>query len=549
MNRRRFLAALGGAGAVTLAACAGKAPRKVARGGRPTVRLPQGALGFPTPFAANADIGYNQTSLIYDSLLWKDGSGTLLPWLAESVQSTPDHLTYTFKLRDGVRWSDGRPLRAEDVVFTFDYFAKQQTLSPPVIIQPPQGIKKVRVSAPGTVEITLDSPYVTFPEQVAGALPIIPEHVWSSVAEPNDAMDRKILVGTGAYRLESYNGDGEAMLYTARDDFFLGRPHVRRIEENAIDDNAQLAALSSGATDSARGVGLRDNALQPFQTPEYGMITEEGSTTNAMYWNIGKEGPLADPRFRRACAMAIDRNELVTRLAGGHGLPGNPGFLGPRNRFYAEGLPQYPFDPAGANALLDAAGYRPGSGGIRRASDPKNSPLSFEMLINNAEAPLSEILVQALRRVGVELRPKQVVVGPQLFGSKFTGQYDIAVLPFPGPGPGGPNADPDVLRLLFSSRVAASLQAATAYASPTFDDLAERQRLTFDEKERMAIVAQMQRILADELPMLPLYYPQTTILFRRQVLDEWYFTPGQFPSLVDNKQLFITGRRAGTGIR
>ncbi len=285
----------------------------------------------------------------------------------------------------------------------------------------------------------------------------------------------------------------------------------------------------------------------PFQGDEFGMLTEQGSTTSALYWNLGKEGALSDVRFRRACTMAIDRKDLVARLAAGRGLPGNPGFLGPDNPFLTP-VPQHEFDVSGANALLDGAGYRTASGdGTRR--DPEGNPLSFELVINNAEAPLAEILVGSLRRIGVELRPNQVQIGPQLFGNKFIGRYDMAVLPFPGPGPGGPNADPDVLRLLFSSNVGASLQAATAYANPTFDELAEKQRVTFEETERKAIVADMQRILAQDLPVLPLYYPETVLLFRKRVLDQWYFTPGQFPSSLDNKQLFITGQKTGTAIR
>ena len=544
MDRRRFLAtSLAGLGALALGGCStGKGAKAAATPVR-TVRLPQGALGFPSPFACNADIGYNQMSLLYDTLLWKDGSGALLPWLAERVTSSDDHLTHTFTLRDGLHWSDGRPLTADDVVFTFDYYAKQGTLAPPVIIQPPSGIAGVRAGGPGTVVVTLDRPLVTFAEQVAGALPIIPKHVWSAITDAAGTQKLKVLVGSGPYRLVKYNGDGGPLLYAARDGYFLGAPFVQRIEEQAIED--PIAGLAAGTTDAGRGEGLRADILAPFENDTFGMISEQGSTTSPLYWNLGKEGPLSDVRFRQACAMAIDRQDLVNRLAAGRGLPGNPGFLSPANRFFVP-VRQYPFDVAGANALLDAAGYRTGNNGIRQWA---RGPLSFELLIENGQAPLSEILVSSLKRVGVELRPKLVQLGPQLFGNKFVGNYDMAVLFFPGPGPGGPNADPDVLRVLFSSNVDPSLQAASSYANLAFDDLAERQRVTFDEAQRASMVAQMQKLLADDIPMLPLYYPETAILFRKQVLDQWYFTPGQFPSQTDNKQLFVTGRKAGTSIR
>jgi peptide/nickel transport system substrate-binding protein len=540
IDRRRFLlGALAGASALALASCSAGSPS-----GR-TLRLPQGATGFPSPFAANADIGYNQMSLLYDTLLWKDGSGQLLPWLARQYTSSPDHLTYTFDLRDNVRWSDGRPLTSDDVKFTFDYYAQQETLSPPVIIQPPKGIAKVTPMGPTTVQISLSDPTVTFAEQVAGAVPIIPKHVWSSIKDPGAAQSRKVLVGSGAYRLESYTGDGAPLLFVARDDYYLGAPYVKRIEERAIED--QFTGLLSGDTDAARGEGLRPETLAPFRADaRFGMVTEQGSTTSPLYWNLAKEGALSDVRFRRACALAIDRRDLVTRLAAGRGLPGNPGFLSPANPFFAP-VEQYEFDVAGANALLDAAGYRMGSGGVRQV--PGGGQLSFELLINNAETPLSDILVASLRRVGIELRPKPVEIGPQLFGNKLVGAYDMAVLFFPGPGPGGPNADPDILRQLFSSKVPPTLEGASVYVNPAFDDLAARQQVTFDEAERKAIVARMQAILADDVPVLPLYYPEVAILFRKSVLDQWYFTPGQFPAESDNKQLFITGMTSGTTIR
>lgn len=545
MNRRQFLLASAGTlGAVALGACAPGSNGQAGQDGRPNVRLPHPSFGFPSPFLANADMGYNQMSRIYDTLLWKDGSGTLLPWLAKTYVTSPDRLTHTFELRDDVKWSDGRPLTADDVVFTFDYYAKQGTLQPAVIIQPPQGLSKVAKTGVNTVEITLADPFVTFPGQIAAAVPIIPAHVWSKIADPASADDPKVLVGSGAYRLESYKGDGLAIAFSAKDDYFLGTPHVARIEENAIED--QIGGLAAQATDSARGVGLREDTLAQFPEDVYGRIPDRGSQTSALYWNMGKEGPLADVRFRRACAMAIDRQDLVTRLAAGRGAPGNPGFLGPDNPFVIP-VRQYDYDVAGASALLDSADYRMGPGGIRRTPDGK--PLSFELVINNEEAPLLEILVAALKQIGIEIRPKPVQIGPLLFGNKLIGAYDMAVLPFPGPGPGGPNADPDVLRLLFSSKVPASLQKASAYANPAFDALAEKQRLAFDEGERKTVVAEMQRILADDLAILPLYFPETTLLFRKSVLPEWYITPGQFPSSNDNKQLFITGQKTGSTIR
>jgi len=212
--------------------------------------------------------------LLYDTLLWTDGSGQLLPWLAQSYKVSDDHLTYSFELRDGVKWSDGRPFTADDVVFTFGYYAEQESLSPPVIIQPPQGISKVTAPAPNRVEVTLDRPIVTFAAQVAGALPMIPKHVWSSIDDPGAALDRKVLVGTGPYRLQSYGDDGGPLLFTARDDYFLGAPYVKRIEMQPADD--QFSALISGAIEAARAARSRTSPTTP---------------TTVSHWPVAASGP------------------------------------------------------------------------------------------------------------------------------------------------------------------------------------------------------------------------------------------------------------------
>lgn len=546
MDRRRFLGLLAGtAGAVVAGGCGVNVGPSGVASAR-TVRLAQGALGFPSPFASNGGPGYNQMILLYDSLLAKDATGELRPWLARTHRVSPDALTHTFELRDGVRWSDGKPLTADDVVFTFEYYEAQQSLSPPVVVQPPQGIAKVSAPSPTTVEIVLEQPLVTFAEHVAGAMPMIPRHVWEGVDDPGAALDTDVLVGSGPYRLTSYGQDGGPMLYEARDDFFLGAPYVRRIEMNAVDD--AFAAVLSGAGDVAQGFGLRDDVLEPFRRGErFGIASENGTWTHALYFNLTRETAVSDKRFRKACAMAIDRTDLVDRLAAGKGLPGNPGFLSPENPYHVP-VPQYEHDPAGANALLDAAGYRRGPDGIRR--HPDGSPLRFELRFDGAEVALGEILLAALRAVGVQAYAKPVQIGPELFGNKLFGGYDLVVLPFPGPAPGGPNADPDVLRLLFSSTVPPSLTGATNYVNPAFDELAERQRVTSDEAERRRLVAEMQAMIAEDVPVLALYYPESFLLYRRRVLgDRWYFTPGQYPTSDNHKQLFVTGTESGTDIR
>lgn len=546
MNRRAFVARSAGAGlALFLGGCLASSPG----GGPRTVRLGGGSFGMPSPFAYIASLGYVQMILLYDTLLWKDASGRLLPWLARRFRRSRDGLAYTFQLRDGIRWHDGRPLTAQDVAFTFEYF-QRQPLGPLVIAQP-FGVKAARALDRLTVEVELELPAVTFLESVAGAVPIVPRHVWASIDDAPGAQDIDVLVGSGPYRLESFSlGEGTA-LFVANERYFLGAPFVGRIESHAVDD--ELVALQAGEIDVAETPpeGVDDDVLAPFRAdPSLGLVANPGGFTFPLLWNLARGGALGDQPFRRACALAIDRRAIVQRLLGGNGFAGNPGFLPPTHPFHAD-VEQYAFDRHAANHLLDRAGYRRWApSGVRSRAD--GEPLRFGLLVGNAPVPpFLDLLVAGLGEVGIALEPLAVDL-PTVFGRLQEGAYEMAVSLYPGPGGTAPSADPDGLRTFYSSRVEGRLQGARGYVDEELDRLARDQLVTADRQERMRLVARMQRLIAADVPALPLVYPTQFSAFRKEVLDQWYYTPGGFAGglpTVLNKHVFVTGSRTGLEIR
>lgn len=553
MDRRRFLqTAVAAAGAVVLAGCsdARRAGTKSSGGGeagRPTLRLAGGSFGLPSPFGYRGAPGYRQMSLVYDTLLWPDSTGDLLPWLASRYERSDDGLTYTFELRDA-RWTDGRPLTARDVAFTFEYF-KAQTLSPLVIAQP-RGVAGVTTSGERTVRIVLQEPAVTFLHAVAASVPIVPEHVWSSISDAQTA-DEEALVSTGPYRLRSRSAEEGSILFVANDEFFLGRPFVRRVELVPVAD--ELIALRAGDIDGGSPAveGVTPDALAPFQGDDrFGMISQPTAFAFPLYFNLSRGGALADVRFRRAVAMAIDRGDIVRRLLKGNGEPGSAGFLPPGHPYHVD-VERYGFDPVGADHLLDEAGYpRVRRGGIR--SNHEGNPLRFTLLQPaTVPAAVSEIVSSNLEQVGVDLGIEVFDHG-RLFGAKNDGNYDLIITSFPGPVGTGIGGDPDFLRSIFSSRGGESLHHANGYVNPRVDDLLERQLHAKDEGERKLLIGQAQRAVAEDLPVLPLYYTTLFFVFWKQAFDPWYYTPGGYgPGLptVYNKHVFVTGSKRGLRIR
>ncbi|MDQ3573332.1 MAG: ABC transporter substrate-binding protein [Actinomycetota bacterium] len=544
MDRRAFLGtSLAAAGAVYLGACRspGDSPGEE---GRPTLRIPGRDFGFPSPFSYFVGPGYTRMSYIYDSLLWVDASGHLVPWLATSYQASPDGMTYAFEIREGVVWHDGRPVTPDDVVFTFEYYAAHERDIAPFVVVRSRDVAQARATGGRGVEVRLRAPSVPFLKEVAARLPIVPRHIWAPVSNPGQRRELEVLVGSGPYRLQSYSGGQGSYLYTANDAFFLGRPFVKRLELAPVDD--ELTAVYAGELDAggSRPVGVTPDALRPFaEDDSFEVVEGPEDQVVALYWNLGRGGAMADPRFRQACCHAIDRNNMVKRLLGDLGYPGNPGFLPPRHPFHAQ-VEQYAFDPDTANRLLDQAGYQRDASGGRRTREGR--PLRFELLAPPDVASAVDLVVQALKAIGVELSINPVDF-PTLVNTMGQGGYEMAVIYY-----GNLSGDPDFMRTAYSSRVPAKVfLSAQGYVNRQLDDVADQQRVTADEARRKELLSQMQHIAARDVPLLHLYYPRLFHVFRKAKFDEWAFTPDSgFLSSPYNKELFVTGSKApGADIR
>lgn len=511
---------------------------------RPTIRIQGGDFGFPSPFAYIAAPGYWRMSYLFDTLLWADQTGQELPWLASRHERSDDGMVHTVELREA-DWHDGTPLTPDDVVFTFEYFVSRPMS--PLVIGIPRNVAEVVHTGGRTLEFHLERPDATFAQSVLGTVPIVPEHVWSQIDDPQTAFGDEALVGSGPYRLEGRSEAEGRLLYVANDDYFLGQPFVERIEMIEVDD--EVTAVRAGQLDGGTTPveGTRNDVLDPFrEDPAVEVISREAGFAFPLYFNLDRGGALADVQFRRACLMAIDREDLIERLLTGNGVLGSAGFLPPTNPFHVD-VPSHAFDPDAANQLLDDAGYRrPSPDAVREG--PDGAPLRFTLFVHDTVPPaLPELVASNLAAIGVEVE-RQVVDLVRLFGTKTGGNYDLLINPYPGPVGTTPTGDPELLHAIYHSEPPNQLYAATGYANPDVDDLLDRQLATFDEAERMQLVGQIQEIVADELPVAVLYYTTMFFVYRTDVFDQWYYTDGGFgPGIPDvyNKHAFVTGARTG----
>lgn len=555
MDRRTFLrTGLGVVGTAVLCAACGKPSHPSTASAacpvtqacaRPTVRQAYGGIGgFPSPFAYVTPAGYALAVYIYDTLLWNDATGAFVPWLASSYSRSADGLTYTIQLRDNVRWHDGHPFSASDVVFSFDYtghFAGPPRLGVPSI--------PVTVTATGplSVEIHLTQPLVTFETDTLATLPIIPRHIWSSISAPAKVQDMAVLVGTGPYRLTSYSATQGTYGYEADDSFYLGKPFVKTVEYLEPANSDQLLAVLDNQIDGGASppAGVPPSALDPFRNnPAYGTITYPDGFGTTLRWNLAKGAPFNDVAFRRACVMAIDTKDMVTRLLGGDGQPGNPGYLSPSNPYYDPSVPQYPYDPAAAGHLLDQAGYKMGPSGTRLGKNGK--PLQIPLLVTSDAPAAGQLVVSYLGAVGISLIPQEVDT-ITLFGRLPQGDYDMAVA-----FDGGATSDPDILRQHFCNPGVDNFEHVQGYDNATLNAIGTRQLVTVDNASRKQLVNQMQAIIAQDIPLTTLYYATSYFVYRAAVFDQWGTLPpsvGGGPSYNSDKLPFTFGVPTGLKVR
>lgn len=508
------------------------------------VRLAGGSLGYPSPYAYNKGPGLAMANLSFDTLLWKDGSGQMIPWLATSWEQGAGGTEWRFTLRDGVMWHDGQPLTAEDVAFTFEYVttgAGRTALG--VIGQVP--VKEAVVEGPGVVVLKLERPFAPFEDAVAGRVPIVPRHVWQGVEDPAKFRDPSALVGTGAYRLAAFDETAGTYQYVADEGFWGGPPHVKRIE--FVPTTNELASLRRGELDAAWGFSgggaVPDAAIAPFESdPRFGTIEAPGESNTALHFNLTAGAPYDDKAFRQAVAYAVDRTDMVKRLLLGRGEVGSTGNLAPSHPMVVPGLPTYARDVAKAGSLLDGIGIRDTNGdGLRDL--PDGSTFRPELLVASGNIQPAELMKEYLRDVGLDL---QITAVDQAShdSAAAAGNYRMALV-----GYGGMGGDPDWLRQRISARVQSrAFLRVHGYDNPDFESAAARQVVTTDPQERLALVHAMQRALAEDLPLLSLYLGTRMTIFNQTVFGAWYYTPGAVFGLYPhplNKHSVITGKTTG----
>ena len=430
--------------------------------------------------------------LLFDSLVRRDEHFQLLPWLAESWE-VPDSQTYIFHLRHGVRFHSGQPLTSRDVKWTFDSLlngtirsSKTSTFAAVDHIDAPDNY---------TVIFHLREPMSSLLWNVSdGAIGIVP---YGSGEDFN-----RDPIGSGPFRFVSAQQDKEVIVERSPD-YWHTPAKLARVDFKVIPDATTRALeLRKGSADVASNALSPDMVLTLEHDRDLEVLRGPGTIYAYLALNL-RDPTLRDVRVRRALAYSINLEPIIHYLWRDQARPAYS-VLPPQHWAYDADVPRYPYNPALARKLLDEAGY-PASNGIRFHLTMKTSTEESTRL-------LAAVLQQQLRQVGIALDIRSFEFAT-FFSDITKGAYQLHSLRWVGG-----NLDPDIFDYVFSTASFAPKRAnRTFYSNPKVDQLIAESRATLDQQQRKLLFDQIQKIVAEDLPYINLWYFDNVIVHTRRV--------------------------------
>ncbi|WP_044351768.1 ABC transporter substrate-binding protein [Dethiosulfatarculus sandiegensis] len=474
----------------------------------------KGDWGYPNPYNHYPrGPGYLRMALVYDTLIWKDKNG-YIPALADKWSFLPQEQAFSFELNPKAKWHDGKPVTAEDVAFTISYFRKHPY--PWVSVA---NLGEVKVLGPHKLKIPLKKPYAPFISDIGGTMPVLPKHVWEKVKDPKAYRGPGAFTGSGPYLFKDFNKAKGSYLFEAFDGYYLGKPKVERLI--FVKGKNPIMALT---TKAASFSSIKPD-MAPILEKKGFVVLKGGRGWNKKLMINHRIAPFNDRRFRRALVHAINRQEIIDKAHRGLGTVASLGLLSKDHPMYNPDTPDYAYDPAKAEEILKSLGYSKDKDGFF-AKDGK--PLELTLLASNITVAGErvpdrdgEIIKLQLGKVGIKVKLINLEQGTTDAKVK-NWDFQLAVS-----GHGGIMGDPKILNELIYSKIGAgSVNCAR------FDDNKELNRLLdesldcMDPAKRKKMVQEIQRIYAEELPAISLFYPENVCAYDASKGVEWYFTPG-----------------------
>jgi peptide/nickel transport system substrate-binding protein len=435
-------------------------------------------------------------SLIFDDLLSRGEDLNVAPGLAERWD-VPDPLTYVFHLHRGARFHDGRPLTARDVKWTFDSLLEHKIRSTKAAVY--RYVDHIDAPDDATVVFHMKEQDATLLWNVSdGAIGIVPYGSGDEIAQHP--------IGSGPFKFVSAESDREVVI-ERNDDYWGEKAKLSRVRFAVVPDaTTQALELRKGSADVAINASYSPDTVLTLKR-EPNLVVEQAVGTRLAYMGFNLRDPLTrNTQVRQAIAYALDRQPIIDYLWRGEAEIARS-LLPPQSWAYNGDVRTYSHNVAEANHLLDAAGY-PAVNGVRFHITMKTSSADENTRLMVA------VMQQQLREVGIVLDIRSFEFAT-FFNDVTHGAFQMYSLRWIGG-----NEDPDIFEYVFhSSKFPPNGANRGFYSNPQIDTLIDQARREIDPNVRKPLYAEVQRILANDLPYIDLWYLDNVLIHTRRVTN------------------------------
>lgn len=493
-DRRAVLKAAAAAGLIPVLTTGQVAVRAAAQDTQPVrggtfVTLGHQEVSGLSPENTGATVIWVVVVQIHDALYMVNDQFELEPVLAESYEASADGKTYTFKLRQGVKFHNGDDFTSADVKYTFDWIKDPANGS--VAGATMELVDSVEAPDDYTVVITLSAADATFMVQTATTL-IRPAKYHAEVGE--DAYSGAP-IGTGAFKLEGGEWiPASSTRLVANEDYFRGRANFDEFRLDVVPEPGQRF--------NALDTGQADNSVWSINAEDNTKIVDSGNftvfqvlNTAVNHFPLNNEHPfLSDPAVRKALLHATDRQAFINDVFQGQAVPATANLSPAVSKFYNANVPTYDFNAETAASLLDEAGWVAGDDGVREKDGVKAAFTIQVIQGDSTRRPEAEVAQQWYKAIGVEMELVENTVDDILAGLT-EGRHDAALFNWVY---GGGNGEPDARDTLRSD----GANNFSRFKNDEMDELLSQGVLELDEAKRIEIYNRVQEIVAENVPFL-----------------------------------------------
>lgn len=479
------------------------------------------------PGAAVLSESYTIFGLVYDTMYQLQLDGSFKLSLAESVTVSDDSLTYTYKIRDGVKWHDGEPLTAEDIVFTYDLYAT--TDGYPWMGDYTYYFDSVEATDGNEVVITLSEAIPNIDAQLV-FLYVLPKHVWEN--EDGYEFENTAMIGSGAFKMVEYK-PGEFVHLAANTDYFGDKPKIDELIFQTFENpDALVQAIKTGQVDMITEMPntavetLRAEATvdvvtgAPFAPGVTDIIINHVTPENCPPDDGVCTGhpALRDRNVRLAMSHATDKKKIIDVVLLGLGTPGTALLPDGLGIWYNSSIKDYEFDIDLANQILDDAGYADtNSDGVREMPDGSQD-LTFRISWPNdsIDSPrMADLLSEMWGEIGIKLEAQ--ALDPDALTSICCPAFDFDIILWGW----GSDPDPSFLLSVMTTDEITTGTSETGYSNPEFDALYLEQAVELDQQKRVDIVWKMQEIVHHDIVYIIPFYSQNVQAYRTDRFTGW----------------------------